>query len=92
MSCVRAKLARSFDANFSFDRPATQSLPSAKARSVIDCCRGLRRSPGLATGALGSSTFENFMLSNGRRSILPAPSTRNSAADAPEPWPHITDT
>ena len=85
-------MARSFEANSSFDSPATHSFPSTSAMSVTVSLRGLRRPAALAAGAFGRSTFENLRPDSDTASTLPPPSTRNSAGAAPAPCPRITET
>ena len=59
--------------------------------SVIDCVRGLRRSAGAATGALGNATVENRRVSSATSVSAPLPSRRTRAALASAPWPRITE-
>ena len=85
-------IVRSFDANSSFERPATISLPSTKAMSVIDSIRGLRCCPGAAwPGAFGSVALVIFKPSSETTASLPAPSTRTSTGFASAPVPRIAE-
>src|SRR6185503_15669027 len=51
----------SFDANSSFERPATISRPLAKPRSMMVWVRGFWRAPGVAAGGFGSVTLVNVV-------------------------------
>src|SRR6187402_2015186 len=69
----------SFDANSSFERPATNTRPFENARSVIDWLRLLRPPAGAASGAFGSATRENFTASSEMSDSAPDPSSLSSA-------------
>ena len=67
-------MARSFEANSSFDNPATNTWPSTYCKSVIDSCRSLlpRLSTALGPGALFKSTLAYGMLSSASKASFPA--------------------
>jgi hypothetical protein len=74
-------IARSFELNSSFDNPATHRRPPTSAISVTVSTRAPR--PIRLRGGFGSVTREYGARSSAISSILPAPSTRNTAGPPP---------
>jgi hypothetical protein len=77
---------QSFDANSSFERPATKMRPLLTAMSMIDWLRALP-----AVGAFGRDTFEYLSESIATSERAPDPSSRSSAGLAAAPTPRITE-